>query len=81
MAKKKSSKFKVKKMEDAPELFLVGMVIGGGAAYVLSDQTLRARVFRYAMQTYGNVTQSVAEVREQLADIQAEIATEQAVQA
>ena len=81
MAKKKSSKSKVKKMEDTPELFLVGLMIGGGAAFVLSDDTLRARVFRFAMQTYGNVMQGVEEMREQLADVRAEIATEQAVQA
>jgi hypothetical protein len=40
---------------------------GGGAAYVLSDETLRGQVIRYAMQTYGSIAQSVEELKEHLA--------------
>ncbi len=79
--KKKSSKSKGKKPENTSEQFLVGLMIGGGAAYVLSDETLRGQVIRYAMHTYGSIAQSVEELKEQLADIQAEIVTEQATQA
>ncbi len=46
--KKKSSKFKGKKPENTSEQFLLGLMIGGGAAYVLSDETLRGQVIRYA---------------------------------
>jgi len=79
--KKKSSKSKGEKPESTSEQFLVGLMIGGGAAYVLSDETLRGQVIRYAMQTYGSIAQSVEELKEQLADIQAEMVAEQATQA
>ncbi|MBW3617942.1 MAG: YtxH domain-containing protein [Proteobacteria bacterium] len=78
---KKSKKLMGKNTEMTSEQFLVGLLIGGGAAYVLSDETLRGQVIRYAMQTFGSVAQSVEELKEQFADIRAEIVAEQAVQA
>ncbi len=70
----------VKKLlpESASEQFLVGLLIGAGAAYVLSDEQLRRQIIRYAVQTYGNIVGGFEELREQVADIQAEIRVEQA---
>lgn len=76
-----AEKFKKILPENTSEQFLIGLMIGGGAAYVLSDETLRGQVIRYAMQTYGSMAQSVEELKEQLADIQAEMVAEQATQA
>jgi uncharacterized protein (DUF1786 family) len=76
-----AGKFKKFLPENTSEQFLVGLMIGGGAAYVLSDETLRGQVIRNAMQTYGSIAQSVEELKEHLADIQAEIVGERAAQA
>ncbi len=83
MAKKmkKSSKAKGLKIGNPSEQFLVGLMVGGGAAYVLSDEKLRGQAIRYAMQTFVSVANSVEELKEQVADVQAEIAAEHAVQA
>ncbi len=64
--------------DDASEQFLVGLLIGAGAAYVLSDEQLRRQIIRYALQTYGNIMGGLEELKEQVADIQAEIRVEQA---
>ncbi len=70
----------VKKLlpDDASEQFLVGLLIGAGAAYLLSDEQLRRQIIRYAVQTYGNIMGGFEELKEQVADIQAEISVEQA---
>ncbi len=70
----------VKKLlpDDASEQFLVGLLIGAGAAYVLSDEQLRRQIIRYVVQTYGNIMGGFEELKEQVADIQAEIRVEQA---
>ncbi len=65
--------------EAASEQFLVGVLIGAGTAYVLSDEQLRRHIIRYALQTYGNIMGGIEELKEQVADIQAEIRVEQAV--
>ncbi len=64
--------------ESASEQFLIGVLIGGGAAYVLSDEQLRRHIIRYGLQTYGNIMGGLEELKEQVADIQAEIRVEQA---
>lgn len=70
----------VKKLlpKDASEQFLVGLLIGAGAAYVLSDEQVRRQIIRYAVQAYGDVVGGLEELKEQVADIQAEIRVEQA---
>ncbi len=62
----------------ASEQFLVGLLIGAGVTYVLSDENLRGHIIRYAVQTYGNIVGGFEEFREQAADIQAEILADQA---
>ena len=60
------------------ERFLVGLLIGAGTAYVLSDERLRGQMIRYAVQSYGTIVGGLEELKEQVADIQAEIIAEQA---
>lgn len=64
--------------DSASEQFLVGLLIGAGASFVLSDEQLRRQIIRYAVQTYGNMLGGLGELKEQVADIQAEILAEQA---
>ncbi len=63
------------------EQFILGALLGGGAAYVLGDEEKRERVMQSAVRLYTSVLGSVEEFKEQLADIQAEVAAEQAGQA
>ncbi len=62
--------------ENASEQFLIGAAIGGAAAYVLGDEAARAKVMRFAIKTYGDLVGGLAELKEQAADIQAEILAE-----
>ena len=64
--------------DTASEQFLVGLLIGAGVTYVVSDENLRGHIIRYAVQTYGNIVDGLEELREQAADIQAEILAERA---
>ncbi len=59
------------------EQFLLGLVIGGAAAYVLSDEELRGKLFKGALKLYGGIAGGMAEMKEQLSDVQAEIQAEQ----
>jgi hypothetical protein len=59
------------------EQFLLGLVLGGAAAYVLSDDEMRTKLFKGAMKAYAGVIGTAAELKEQLADAQAEVEAEQ----
>jgi len=60
------------------EQFLVGALIGAAAAYVLSDDELRGKIIRSGLKLYGNLAGGLAEMKEQVADLQAELEAEQA---
>lgn len=59
------------------EQFLLGLLVGGGAAYVLADEELRGKLFKGALKAYAGMMGNVAEMKEQLADLQAEVQAEQ----
>lgn len=59
------------------EQFLVGALIGAAATYVLSDEALRAKLIRSGLKLYSELAGGMAELKEQAADIQAELAAEQ----
>ena len=63
------------------EQFIFGALLGGGAAYVLGDEEKRERVMQSAVRLYTGVLGNLEEFKEQLADIQAEVAAEMAGQA
>ena len=56
--------------------FLVGTLVGAGAAYVLGDEQMRAKVLRAGMQFYGKLADGFEELKEQMGDIQAELAAQ-----
>ena len=56
--------------------FLLGLLLGAGAAWVLSDEELRGKILRTLMKAYGQLMGGVEEIKEQMADIQAEMAEE-----
>lgn len=58
------------------EQFLLGAVIGAAATWVLTDEQLRGRIVKSAMKLYAGVAGGVEEVKEQMADIRAEVEAE-----
>jgi len=56
---------------------LAGVVIGAAAAYLLGDEQLRGKLIRAGMQLYTGLAGGFEEIKEQMADIQAELAAEQ----
>lgn len=59
------------------EQFLVGALVGAAAAYVLSDEQLRGKLIKSGLQLYSGLMGGLEEMKEQAADIQAEMAAEQ----
>lgn len=53
--------------------FLLGAVLGAAATYVLSNDELREKIIRSAVKLYGDVAGGMAELKEQVADMQAEL--------
>ena len=64
--------------DSASSQLMLGILIGGAVSYVLSDEKLRETIIRQGVQGFGNITGSLAELKEQIADIQAEIEAKQA---
>lgn len=54
--------------------FLAGALLGAAAAYVLADEALRAKLIKGGMQLYAGIAGGFEEIKEQMADIQAEMA-------
>lgn len=52
---------------------LIGVLIGAAAAWVLGDEALRAKLLRVFMQIYSGAAGGLEEIKEQVADIQAEL--------
>lgn len=63
--------------EGRTEQFLLGLLVGGGVAYVLSDEEMRGKLFKGAVKAYASLAGGLAEMKEQLADVQAEVEAEQ----
>ena len=59
------------------EQFILGLLLGGAAAYVLGDPEKRAKLIRMGMKLYAGVAGSVEGFKEQIADLKAEVAAEQ----
>jgi len=55
------------------EQFLVGAAIGAAAAYVLSDEELRGKLLKSGVTLYNGLLGGIEEMKEQIADIQAEM--------
>lgn len=59
------------------EQFLLGLALGGVATYLASDEEIRGKLFKGAIKAYANMAGSLAEMKEQMADLQAEVQAEQ----
>lgn len=57
--------------------FLTGALIGAAAVYLLGDDALRAKLIRAGVQLYAGMAGGFEEIKEQMADIQAEMAAQQ----
>lgn len=58
------------------EQFIVGALIGAAAVYVLGDEEMRAKLMKGMMKLYAGVAGGFEEVKEQMADLKAEVAAE-----
>ncbi|MFT3663429.1 hypothetical protein [Piscinibacter sp.] len=58
------------------EQFLLGAAVGAAAAWVLSDAELRGRLLKAGMRLYAGVAGGFEEMKEQMADLKAEVEVE-----
>lgn len=58
------------------EQFMLGALIGAAAAWVLSDEELRGKIVKSAIKLYAGVAGGFEEMKEQMADIRAEVEAE-----
>lgn len=58
------------------EQFILGALIGAAAVYVLGDEKMRGKLARTTMKLYAGVAGGVEEIKEQMADIRAEVEAE-----
>lgn len=56
---------------------LVGLALGAVGAYLLSDEQLRGRIMKAGVKLYASLAGGLEEMKEQMADIQAELAAGQ----
>ena len=59
--------------ERPSEQFLLGAALGAAATYILSNDELRGRLLKGGIELYTNIAGGLAELREQAADIRAEV--------
>jgi hypothetical protein len=53
--------------------FLLGLALGAVAAYVLGNEETRARIIKAGVNLYAGLAGGLEEIKEQFADIQAEL--------
>lgn len=58
------------------EQFIVGALIGAAAVYVLGDEEMRAKLMKGMMKLYSGIAGGFEEMKEQMADLKAEVAAE-----
>lgn len=54
--------------------FLMGALLGAAAAYLLGDEKLRGKLIKGGLQLYSSIAGGMEEMKEQMADIRAEMA-------
>lgn len=59
------------------EQFLLGALIGAAGAYVLADEEIRGKLIRAGLKLYSGLAGGIEEVKEQVADLKAELEAEQ----
>lgn len=58
------------------EQFLLGAAVGAAAAYLLSDEQLRGKLMKSGIHLYTDLMGGLAELKEQMSDLQAEVEAE-----
>ncbi len=58
------------------EQFVLGALIGAAAVYVLGDEEMRNKVLKSAMKLYAGIAGGFEEIKEQMADVRAEVEAE-----
>jgi hypothetical protein len=53
--------------------FLLGLALGAAAAYALGNEEVRARIIKAGIHLYTGLAGGLEEIKEQFADIQAEL--------
>ncbi|MDR1890084.1 MAG: hypothetical protein LBQ81_12025 [Zoogloeaceae bacterium] len=53
--------------------FLLGLALGAAAAYVLGNEEVRSRIIKAGINLYTGFAGGLEEIKEQFADIQAEL--------
>jgi len=56
--------------------FLMGLLIGAGAAFILGDEEIRGKLMKTAVKAYAGLAGGFEELKEQMADIRAEVEAE-----
>ncbi|GBL60361.1 hypothetical protein SAMN05216577_11741 [Pseudomonas citronellolis] len=59
------------------EQFLLGLLVGGAAAWVMSDEELRGKLMKSVVKLYANLAGGLEEFKEQMADLKAEMGAQQ----
>lgn len=59
----------------ADSQFILGALLGAAAVYVLGDEKLRGKLMKSGMNLYASLLGGIEEIREQAADIRAELET------
>lgn len=57
--------------------FLLGLLLGAGASYLLSDAELRGKLIKSGLKLYAGLAGGFEEMKEQVADMKAEIEAEE----
>ena len=58
------------------EQFILGALIGAAAVYVLGDEQMRGKIVKAGMRLYSGIAGGFEEIKEQMADLKAEVAAE-----
>lgn len=58
------------------EQFILGALIGAAAVYVLGDEEMRGKLVKTGLKLYSGIAGGFEEIKEQMADIKAEVAAE-----
>ncbi|MFC5300760.1 hypothetical protein [Azospira restricta] len=53
--------------------FMLGALLGAAAVYVLGDEKLRGKLMKSGMNLYASILGGIEEIKEQAADLRAEV--------
>jgi hypothetical protein len=66
--------------ETPSDKFLRGLLIGGAAAYILTNESVQKAIIKTGLKVYSTLAGGVEEFKEKIMDVKAEIEAEQAAE-